>query len=131
MKSQREIVYEVVREWVGDSYHEFIDYPSYFLHHKEDGEQIVDMVTNRMKDHPVTTSFPDLKKYVRGMVNNHMRKDVRLNGGHGYEYSIPHKIQISLEVYEAKRLIELIETDKTLGSLREQIEYMMGYDYEE
>lgn len=79
-------------------------------------KQVISLVTEDFKEGnaPLKTVYTDeeLKKYIPGMVSNHLRKDVRLNGGQKHQIKNP-------GIMTGNKDPQIKETRKFLKALKE------------
>lgn len=79
MISQKDAVFAVVTEFYGDKFENGMS------HTKENKSAIVDILVEQAdKEFAVKSEQENMRSYIIGLLNNHLRKDVRLNGGEKY-----------------------------------------------
>ena len=131
MKSQKEMVFEAVINIVGDSYNKFINYGNYFKHYKEDKDTLVDIVFKELSEsnHEIVKIYPKLRIYVNGLVNNFLRKDIRLNSGD--EFQVSELILPLNNINEMKQILKLLkDSGKEFEAITERLDYLYSYDNE-
>jgi len=84
-KSQKELVYEVVTKFYGQ------DFKNGMEHTKEAKSKITDMLVELADsgEFAIKNAQENVRTYVIGCLNNHLRKDTRLNGGEKYVAANP------------------------------------------
>ena len=80
MKNQKEMVFSTVISFYGDKFENGMTFT------KEDKSKIVDNLLESFGkgEWEVKSPQENMRNYTVGLLNNHMRKDVRLNGGDKY-----------------------------------------------
>ena len=81
MFTQKEAVFHVVKSFYGDKFKNGQEYP------QADKREMVNILMEMYNsgEWEIKSEQENLRSYVVGLLNNHLRKDVRLNGGNKYE----------------------------------------------
>ena len=85
MKNQKETVFSTVVSFYGDKFENGMN------HTKDNKGLIVDILLESYDNNEweVKSSQENMRNYTVGLLNNHLRKDVRLNGGEKYKSKNP------------------------------------------
>ena len=80
MNSQKQAVFLAVTNFYGDKF------KNGMTHTSEDKAKIIDSLIKSFenKEFGIKSEQANLKVYIRGLLNNHLTKDTRLNGGDKY-----------------------------------------------
>lgn len=103
MNSQKQAVFLAVTSYFGDKFENGI-VPS-----KEDKSKIVDALVEQANvGFEIKSEQENVRSYCIGLLNNHLRKDVRLNGGEKYVAKNPGSRagQSDPQIKEARKLLK-------------------------
>jgi len=107
MFTQKEAVFNTVTSFYGPKFKNGMS------HTKEDKSQIVDSLIESFekKEWEIKSEQDNLRSYVIGLLNNHLRKDTRMNGGDKYEAKNPGSRagQGDPQIKEARKLLKTFE----------------------
>lgn len=106
MFSQKDAVFNTVTSFYGDQFENGMS------HTKEAKSKMVDMLIESYErgEWEIKSAQSNLRSYVIGLLNNHLRKDVRLNGGEKYKAKNPGSRagQGDPQVKEARKLLKTL-----------------------
>jgi len=107
MFTQKEAVFETVCKFYGQKFKNGMD------HSKDDKSKIVDALIESFEKGKweIKSEQENLRTYVIGLLNNHLRKDTRMNGGDKYTAKNPGSRagQGDPEIKEARKLLKTFE----------------------
>ena len=90
---QVDAVYQGVRNVVGSSFEDGLDYGPVFAKGTDNRAVLHQMITEGFRSGAIELSRsytePEMKNYVSGLISNWLRKDTRLNGGSKYQAKNP------------------------------------------
>lgn len=112
MLTQKEVVFNAVKSIVGSEFQEGMDCGAWFKQRPDAKKQLHSAVMEAFANGEceLKNAQKDLGVYVTGLINNHLRKDTRINGGEKYVPANPGSRagQGDPQIKEARKLLKTL-----------------------